>query len=409
MANSLHPLLAFNGGEEILAADFEDSTWLQRRHLIDALHQWEIGTAIGMASSSKPDGFLGPNGFALPTDEVSGHIWMTTPAPVFNPTSLLSKTLANLTTRLLKARTSFLSDEAGELHQIHLDESDAALTAATFPAGIPAANPRWDSLELDFLDAYGDTESRDTEDASTRALTTGTPNKRINTTLQDVAWVSGAEAALPDFPALSSGDVARLISIKRIVGEGGTVLRDAFAFHPNPTRIGVEEIVAANCGYDPTYWTPGAYGELVRQSGSLTSGNLHFVSRKMHAGCRLLAVGVCWFIAGEPSVSITRYTYGSAAAPTLVVIADEGTGGTIDHQDGLKWTSEAHWSINAAIASGTECGYPIWGNGRTYGPMFLDQAAGARYVSRLGIALSGASNPWTAGDAVHFVRLVYAY
>lgn len=399
-------LLAVNAGEEIRAEDTEDAAWLLRQHIHLGVIPMDVNNAIGMDSTSEPDSYPG-GGYGVPAN-VSGTVWVPSAGPMFDQSDLLSKTLETpLAWKMAKRRTNTVGDLAkrGLYHQLAVDES-TDFTAAVLPAA-PAANPRWDSFEFELVDSYGETESRDLEDAGTRALSTGTPNKRILTSLTSLAWVSGAEAALPDFPALTASTRGRLLSIKRIVGEGGTVLRDAFALHVYPMRLAVEDVHASDIAFNDTYWNPAGFGSLQRIDAS-SSGNLHFVPKRMHAGCRLLAVGVCWSVGNEPSVSLGRLTY-EAGAIDAAEIANLGSGGVLDQAAGLKYAGEADWTAHASIAAGTACGYPIWGNGRTYGPLFKDQAAAPLQVSKLYVGVSGALSAWDVGDRVDFVRFVYAY
>ncbi len=405
MADSIDPLVAFSGGEEIVASDFEDTQYLLQRRLISQLATWQIGAAYGLASGVGPDGFVGQGNHAeLPTDEASGHVWVPVAGQMFRQADLLTKSLYNYGGRLAMAGVVGPAD--GFL-PIRYAENIAAFSGATFPAGIPAANPRWDSLEIELEEIYEDTDSRDTEDAATRALTTGTPNKRIGVDFAAVGWVSGAEAALPDFPALTAGR-ARILSVKRIVGEGGTILRDAYACHLYPVRLGFEDVMAEDCQYDPSAWSPTGMGILERLTTSASDG-LNFISRNMHAGCRLLAIGVSWSVANEPEIILGRATFdGSSGLATTSIVDCSGNDGGPSVGNGLTYIGEAEWSLAGLLESGAETPYPIWGNGHSYGPLFTNELA-TDAASKLYVALSEQLDTWDTGDQINFVRFIYAY
>jgi hypothetical protein len=201
------------------------------------------------------------------------------------------------------------------------------------------------------------------------------------------------------------------MSIRRIVGEPGTLLRSNFHFHGYPTRLGVETVYGKDCSFATASWLPNANGSLVRQT-SATGGNVIAQSRRMHAGCRLLAVGLCSSMTTEPFAYIGRQSISTAGVVTTADIAQVGNGSYLVNGGGLEFCGEQDWSLAAALASGANSPYPIWGNGQSYGPMFAadDAVNGPIANDRVILRLVDSGSAWDAStDIIHFVQFIYAY
>lgn len=396
-----HPLMAFQDGEGIDPADFESMESLLRQRWIQ---ECGPGPATQLAALIKNDttadfigGGDGQPGLEDSAYELIEQLFVPRAGQLF--TAPETKVFQSYPSRFM-----FFEDSALPWGYLAMPGS-VTLTAPS--ASLPAVNPRWDTLELNISTADGASESRDFEDASSRTLSTTTPNKRIDTTYT-AAWKVGSEAALPDFPALTSGR-RRLISLKRQLGEGGTVNKADFALHVYPMRVAIEDVYGHEAFIGTAgRWTTNTAGGLLRASAS-TGDYVVFRSRKMHPGCRLLAVGVSSSLwTGTEFVSkLRRATYNSSGVLGTVTFVDFDT----DIQpNGLHYMGERDWTVNGGLAAGTQCAFPIWGNGYPYGPLFSSDDAIASPVasSHLELAITVDSAP-DVDEVLNFVRFIYAY
>lgn len=81
---------------------------------------------------------------------------------------------------------------------------DADEASVARPAVV--TNPRWDVVSVAMTRVNADSQSRDFEDASTRALTTSSFSKQRRTVCT-ITWTTGAESVTPVEPSIPVGDV----------------------------------------------------------------------------------------------------------------------------------------------------------------------------------------------------------
>jgi hypothetical protein len=159
--------------------------------------------------------------------------------------------------------------------------------------GAPGAgNDRWDTLGVLIDYEEGESESRDFEDAVTRAPSSTSQDKqmRYKWTLE---MVQGSQTATYDMATLTTGYVP-ILTVARPAAEPSPLDIDDFYLNTYPMRMGFEDVMGADAyKVGASAWADDTtgYGSVVKNGAG--AGELYFVPKTMHAGCRLIGVGVC--------------------------------------------------------------------------------------------------------------------
>lgn len=278
-----------------------------------------------------------------------------------------------------------------------LDDDEIAFTAKARPA----VNPRFDSINVRLGFQVTATESRDHEDAGTRALTTTTPNKD-QAGLLEQEYQQGAESATPVYPTPTAG-YARLMTIKRLVAESALV-QDNVYLHSFPMKLKVETIPGFQ-GWAPTGFQQNNIRVGAIEKNGAGGGSVVFQSRQMHEGCRLVGIGVSFQNMGLDIEDIMIQRIESTASGVLsqVDILNLGDGGPISS------TSEGYSFAGLPEFDDVDGNdLPIWGNGHPYGPLFSDKAqnpAEGIIVDHLALTISDLA--WAGGELINFVQFFY--
>ena len=255
-----------------------------------------------------------------------------------------------------------------------IDGEDPQLLACYVPADTfaevitaPTTSARWDLIQYKLEVVDGDSETRDFEDATTRAKSTTTPNKRRKV---QMTWSRKEGAEGGSIPAPDSGYV-RWAAIQTTVGQSTdydpkTQIRDfrvpmgqwihcralgkdVFAKSGSSWMIGgtLPWVADAGSGAEVGYWHPPACG-----------GN---------ANARLMAVGC----AGElNSLKIETARWNPAQNPISEVFS-AAIGPFQDYPTGAGETT----LYDQTIGSNTT---PIWGNGYYCGPSAWGSGGGGQ-------------------------------
>jgi len=292
---------------------------------------------------------------------------------------------------------------------------------ANLPAAPGGGDPRWDTVGIRLGFEDGDSQSRDFQDAVTRANSTQSLDKQRRITAEFEVQ-QGAQQTAYTTAALSAGFVP-LITKRRPVGESQPWDEEDWYYHAFPTRLAVERITGFDLGIESLTSGGAAGWETNRTNSALiapiiqkTGGAVEAASvvaypRVMNAHCRLLAVGF--------SANGTFYT-----DLTNVTVRGQVVG-----------TSGGASSYNTYYTDTTVAGYaggyngfvmdnatqlPVWGNGTTRGPL-IDLArpdftpgypgingygSNAGRLQMLFISLNGT---FTVGAGITAVDLIYAY
>ena len=277
------------------------------------------------------------------------------------------------------------------------DDDEIGLSSAR-----PTVNNRWDAFGARLGHAAPSaTESRDFEDAATRALTTTTPAKD-QTTSFEVEVIQGTEAATPVIPAQSAG-YATYAAVKRATGET-SLDPDDFRLFTYPMNLKVETVMGsdgwfATTSFDKNSARPGSI-----QKNGAGAADLYMFSRNMHAGHRLVGVGICTQnTTRDIDVVIQRAEYDATGTLTLVDLLNVGAGNPLGTtNEGFNFAGLDDF----VDADGNEL--PIWGNGRTYGPLLGDHGAAA--VDGLvsdALAIKFADAAWVGAENIAYVKFYY--
>jgi len=291
-----------------------------------------------------------------------------------------------------------LGNSFGDILSYVPDDSELAESANARPT----VNSRWDSFNLAISHTSGGPTSRDFEDASTRALSTTTPNKDMERTMLS-EYNSGAESATPSYPAVTAG-YGRYLTVLRETAES-SLNEDNVRLHAFPGELRIEKM----SGDDAWTTSPADFvanaarvGSLYR-SGSGVGGTVYFIPRQLNEGSRLVGFGM----------SCLNFS-NDLAGIDIVRLAE--VAGVINVEDILDISAEFSTSTNGysfmgldelVDAQGNEL--PVWGNGRTYGPLFSDKAGApvsGKNVDRVAVRITDAAN-WTVGDIINYVEFYY--
>jgi len=265
----------------------------------------------------------------------------------------------------------------------------------------PSTNPRWDSLDLALSHSQGGSESRDHEDAATRALTTVAQDKDQERTLL-IEYNEGTEAATPTYPALTSG-YGRYITVLRGTAET-SLTQNNVRLHAFPGKLKIERVHGHNAWHDSTT----NYGHNASRFGSLTriatgggGGTVIFAPNNIHEGCRLVGVGASFLnFSNDLDVDLVRLS----EAAGVISVDSIFTLTSIDTSTpGYQFEGLADFEDAAGLEQ------PIWGNGRTYGPLFSNKEASpvsGVNVDRLALRINDASD-WVSGDVMNYVEFYY--
>jgi hypothetical protein len=273
-----------------------------------------------------------------------------------------------------------------------------------------SGDPRWDTWG--FLMGYdtGDSQTRDFEDATTRAKSTASQDKEM---LIDVTWdyQLGPQSATFDMATLTANYVPYL-TLRRPVGEGDPFDIDDVYYQAYPMRLGIEDIPGYELhflGTEGSTWDEDTIGQASLEKISAATGTAYAIPRTMHDGCRLVGLGVIsdgWL--NDPYIKIGKFGYDSSGVATFSSIVDVGSagGGAITSAAGFAGVGELDWSPSSTKL------LPIWGNGMTSGPLFVphryDYGSAKTAFNKLAVEFS-LDTSWAAGDRIKLVRFIYLY
>lgn len=273
------------------------------------------------------------------------------------------------------------------------DEEFTHLTIAR-----PTTNPRYDSLGFRMGWGTGDNQSRDSEDAATRALSTAMVDKDDLITIASEV-IQGTEAAFPTLPAHTAGYV-RLMAIRRETGET-SLDEDNVEYYGMPMRLAVETVNGSEIGYTTgANWDTDLYGHLQRAAiGGVDT--IFAMPRRMHAGCRLVGFLInTQGMASDHDLDIGYVAYSATGVPSFTSLQAIGGGSPLSLSgDGSSFIGLDEFS------------FPYWGNGRTYGPLFstMDVNPAENLPdTRLAINISP-NTAWAAGEYINFVKFFFTY
>ena len=266
----------------------------------------------------------------------------------------------------------------------------------------PTVNSRWDSFDVAISHTEGGAASRDFEDASTRALSTTTPNKDMERTML-TEYNSGAESATPSYPAVTAG-YGRYLTVLRETAES-SLTEDNVRLHAFPGKLCIEKMMGDDAWTSvPADFVPNAarVGALYR-SGGAVGGTVYYIPKQVHEGARLVGVGVSFlnFTNDLATVDLVRLTEAAG-----IISTDSLLGLTPEFSTTSNGYSFA--GLDEFVdAQGNEL--PIWGNGRGHGPLFSDKEGvpvSGKNVDRIALRISDAAD-WTIGDIINYVEFYY--
>ncbi len=267
----------------------------------------------------------------------------------------------------------------------------------------PSVNPRYDSINLRLGHAApNNPDARDFEDAGTRALTTTNPNKDQATSMES-ELVQGTEAASPVFPAPTAG-FARFITIFRETGET-SLDPDNVRWHSLPMNLKTEIVIGDEGWFSAGWAKPVTRPGSIEKSGA-GSATIQFFPRTMSAGSRLVGVGICFQNTGidVDDIKLQRMEYDVDGNQTQVDLVNLGAGGPLSSsEEGFNFAGLPEFDD----ADGNDL--PIWGNGRTYGPLLGTHAdAGdAKGLADSTLILHVADTAWAGGENILYVKFYY--
>ncbi len=327
---------------------------------------------------------------------------------------------------------AFLAEEGGA-PALSLSTRIAAATAA--PA---AGDPRWDVWAVRFGYETLAPETRDLEDAVTRALSTTSFDKDREYSHAD-EYLVGAQSATYDpttaLASLTAGFVPIAV-VRRVAGTGTTITNDDFHYLGVPTRVGVEDImgyeghfgnISAGVPYDATsVFAPSDDDTGSAQwfgASSAADPALSFYPRSLHAGTRLVGIGL-YANLSTPNfdqdfrVTLDRFSYSAAGALTVTTLADlessASSGRLLSSAEGFGYVSgigsDPDWANPTGVRFPTP-GLPIWGNGRVAGPAHDDSGTTANGVlDKLVLQIRNeTAGTFDAGNLLTMIRFVYLY
>ena len=321
------------------------------------------------------------------------------------------------------------SDSPDVLYALLDSEALTLATGRDANAAPGAGDPRWDCYGIRFSYTTGNPDMRDFEDAVTRALSSGNTDKDHILQVDD-EYVVGSQSATYDVTAiasLSAGFVPAMI-VRRPVGSGTTLTADDIHYLGFPTRLGFEDVMgyegqwsrSVGDPYDITaaFAPTDGVGEPAAEWFGASGGSvLRYWPRTMHPGCRL--VGIMIIGQGfdqDQEVSLMRSSWTSLGVHSVTKLAnldDGSSSGRLNAEAAGVYASGIGSDPDWAIVGGARFptpGYPVWGNGRTYGPTSHDQTQGPVAVDKLFVQLENpGGDTYDAGDRIHLVRFVYLH
>jgi hypothetical protein len=404
---ALHPHVKWNDGEGLTHTDLQyQSSYLFRQALeaMSYLSGRDMGAAMTARYSATQGGDFFVEGSSDRQNLTSGKAYV--PFPMAGLITLNTAAYSGVSTSTLTlgpgvvvmAQTTSTTGTAPSgvttstpmLYCFSASSYD--ITAAYLSTAYSvAAHPdnRTDTLcmRLDF--ASGDTESRDIEDAVTRALTTQSVDKEYYvsaTCLYVPGTVYGATSWASAAPAVTAG-YAPIISLQRSPGDttprNGTT--NGTYYHVYPMRYASETVFPQDFFLDDEYYYTGTnalnrgqnFTEWwVSKTGTLSGTHYAYaMPRNMHAGCRLIGISY-GFTATSPLTAVLGVASWSSSGATAfneslpIDTAGNGSFGVLNARFtstssyGWMTITERDWQGNAAYP------LPVWGNGTTYGPLF---------------------------------------
>jgi hypothetical protein len=318
----------FSDGEQLEPSDLNNV----QRFLYSLIGDGIVGCAAPQLDLSEPAGMLITHLYAV---GVSG-------APHENGTGTRTPNfLAGLVAQRISAAAVDGDDSQVLFYYLVADEPSVARPAAT-------VNPRWDVVSILLARANGDSQSRDFQDASTRALSTSAFNKQ-RAVSATITWTTGTEAASPVEPAIPAGHV-KLAAFRVVPAvtlfDPTTDIRD----YRMPIGGRSEYSVIGTSWAYGSLWTPNTNGALVSPSGIGTSTDASCPCPRASSGARLLSVGY----GGGRGANFD-------AATVLVVsrVADASSAQT----DLLDVSAILPAAPSTSAFTSMDMTTPIWGNG----------------------------------------------
>ena len=281
------------------------------------------------------------------------------------------------------------------------------VTDLTGDAAPGSGDPRWDAWGIRLGYEQGGSDTRHEKDASSGALSSDTIDKEERLT-EETEFVVGTQSATYQVPTMTSG-FRPIVTKRRAVGESSPYTAQDFYYHAYPTRLAYEDVFGqemTTSGAAEAQWFKEAQaaGEPYLVKNGAGAGHVIAWPRTMHAGCRLMGVGVCMSASGEDTnISIRRNVFsGTTGLWAQTTLASIGGGSPLGGADGFSVAGEDDWSGSDIL--------PIWGNGQHYGPFYQLESPSniGEDVSRLSVRLEEDTS-WADGTKIHFVRFYYLY
>ncbi len=374
--------LLFNDGEGLDYADLNNSQRFMRAqlwdHVVRNMGRTQDGFWGGLGLNSAPNG-------GFPYLNTFGHHC----APMASGTSLRVDPRAGV---LMQS----IGTPDGSDPTVLAYSATAAELQTLHTAG-DATNPRYDLVSIQLTHANGDTESRDFEDATTRAKTTTTPNKRRNVVLTKTLTV-GTPLGSPVIPAVPAGHVP-LYSVY-VPATHNTVHDDAnirdFRYPLGSYSVDVHaaDMYARNA-YSATWGT--ITGSPWGHKNSATVGATMSFAPSMHkpVHSRLVGVSVLGSETGNSTYEIRRFV----ATPTTSTTLLWDVSGTAGLAQALRNNVTPNWGWTYFNLLTAATALPIWGGGWSCpeGNIAEDTAG---VLSKVGLLYTIGNS----GDAIAMVR-----
>lgn len=258
------------------------------------------------------------------------------------------------------------------LYYLANDEPSVARPAAV-------TNPRWDVVSILLAQANADSQSRDFEDASTRAVTTTTTNKqrRVEAT---ITWTQGAENASPVEPSIPAGHV-KLAAFRVVPAatlfDPETDIRD-YRMPIGPVTSLVSQWQYAISQSGTSDWAQLASGHI--STFGAASNETIFSPCPVTEVKRLIAVAIHRADGtGTSTTALTRRVESSTDTVLKTITADLPSSSNYSEYDILG-----------------QFGTPLWANGYAAG-YAVERAATNRTSVRLRFVADGVTTPMVLG------------
>lgn len=239
-----------------------------------------------------------------------------------------------------------------------------------------ATNPRVDMIQMKLELEDGDSQSRDFEDATTRIVTTTTPNKQRRV-LGTFSVKQGTPAASPQYPTPDAGyvPICCVVVGANYTGAAAFLTRDSAGANAvihdlrMPLSIQSQSVFPRDCQYDPTTWAPATAPDIQIRAGSTTTNYLQVPLRTRK--CRILGLRINLFQGGAAfPANAFLGTYSSAGnamgvkAMNLASVVNPGSGtANSTFLNFIGGSAPAAFSAGPTVQGTATYDIPVWGDG----------------------------------------------